>query len=58
MRTYGPPLADGERRAAPLEISAVAQRGVIEMLRAARAAIEATRAKENAPTAPAPAWTT
>jgi GTP-binding protein len=58
MRTYGPPLAEGARRAAPLEISAVAQRGVIEMLRAARVAIEATRAKEKAPTAPAPAWTT
>ena len=57
MRAYGPPLAAGERRAAPFEISSVAQRGVIELLRATRVAIEATRAKENAPSAPAPAWT-
>jgi GTP-binding protein len=57
MRSYGPPLQAGERRAAPLEVSAVAQRGVIELLRATRAAIEATRARETQPTAPAPAWT-
>jgi GTP-binding protein len=58
MRSYGPPLQAGERRAAPLEVSSVAQRGVIELLRATRAAIEATRAREAAPAvAPAPEWT-
>jgi GTP-binding protein len=57
MRAYGPPLRAGERRAAPLEVSSVAQRGVIELLRATRAAIEATRARENPASAPTPEWT-
>ncbi len=45
MRAYGPPLAAGAKRAAPLELSAVARRGVTEVLRAALAAIEAARAR-------------
>ena len=32
MRTYGPPLAAGAKRAAPLELSAVAGRGVKDVL--------------------------
>ena len=46
----------GAKRAPPLELSAVAQRGVTEVLRAALAAIEARRAREEAEAAPAPAW--
>jgi len=57
MRTYGPPLAAGAKRAAPLELSAVAHRGVAEALRAALKLIEAARAREAAKAAPAPAWT-
>ncbi len=57
IRTYGPPLALGAKRAQPLELSAVAQRGVTEVLRAALAAIEASRARETREAAPAPAWT-
>jgi GTP-binding protein len=56
MRTCGPPLAAGAKRAPPLELSAVAQRGVTEVLRAALAAIETSRASEAAEAAPAPAW--
>jgi GTP-binding protein len=57
MRTYGPPLAAGAKRAPPLELSAVAQRGVREVLRAALAAIEASRAREAVGSEPEPAWT-
>jgi GTP-binding protein len=57
MRSYGPPLAAGARRAPPLELSAVAHRGVAEALRAALAAIESARARETKQAAPAPAWT-
>ena len=46
MRAHGPTLAEGVRRARPLELSAVAGRGVVEVLRAAAAAIEASRALE------------
>ena len=45
MRAYGPPVADGARRAAPLDLSAVAHRGVTEVLRAALKAADATRAE-------------
>jgi GTP-binding protein len=54
MRRYGPPSAG--RRAAPLEISAVAGRGAKELLRAALAAVVASRAAEKAPAQPAPVW--
>ena len=57
MRTYGPTLAAGARRAPPLELSAVAHRGVAEALRAALAAIETAHARETTQAAPAPAWT-
>ncbi|MGA2042498.1 MAG: GTPase ObgE [Roseiarcus sp.] len=46
MREHGPTLAEGVRRARPLELSAVAGRGVAEVLRAVAAAIEASRALE------------
>jgi GTP-binding protein len=57
MRDHGPPLAAGAKRAPPLELSAVAGRGVKEVLRAALAAIEADRARQAEATKPAPAWT-
>ena len=57
MRTYGPSLAAGARRAPPLELSAVAHRGIAEALRAALAAIDTARARETTQAAPAPAWT-
>ena len=57
MRGYGPPLAAGAKRAPPLELSAVAGRGVKEVLRAAFAAIETDRARRAEATKPTPAWT-
>ena len=57
MRTYGPSLAAGARRAPPLELSAVAHRGVAEALRATLAVIDSARAREKKQAAPAPAWT-
>jgi hypothetical protein len=57
MRSYGPPVAAGARRAPPLELSAVAHRGVTEALRAALAVIDAARAGETKQAMPAPAWT-
>ncbi len=57
MRAYGPPLAAGAKRAAPLELSAVAGRGVKDVLRAALAAIDADGAHEAGEAKPAPAWT-
>jgi GTP-binding protein len=57
MRSYGPSLAAGARRAPPLELSAVAHRGVSEALRAALAVIDSARASETKQAAPAPAWT-
>jgi GTP-binding protein len=56
MRGYGPPLAEGVKRAAPLELSAVTGRGVKEVLRAILAAIEAGRAREAGEARPEPAW--
>ncbi|MGD1036977.1 MAG: GTPase ObgE [Roseiarcus sp.] len=57
MRSYGPPLAPGAKRAPPLDLSAVAGRGVKEVLRAILAAIDAGRAREAAEAKPEPAWT-
>jgi GTP-binding protein len=57
MRGYGPPLAAGAKRAPPLALSAVAGRGVKEVLRAALAAIDADGARQAEATKPAPAWT-
>jgi len=56
MRSYGPPLPEGVKRAAPLELSAVAHRGVAEALRAALVLIDAARQREKPQAATAPAW--
>jgi GTPase len=56
MRSYGPPLAEGAKRAAPLALSAVAHRGVTDVLRAALEAVDAKRAREAPKAEPAPAW--
>jgi GTP-binding protein len=58
MRSYGPPVAEGAKRAAPVALSAVAHRGLSDVLRAALAAVEAKRASEAAAPSktPAPAW--
>ena len=56
MRRYGPPLAEGARRAPPLELSAVTGRGVKEVLRATLAAVDAGRARQAEETKPEPAW--
>jgi GTPase len=52
MREEGPPVADGARRAAPLELSAATGRGVAGLLRAAATAIDASRARESAEARP------
>ncbi len=57
MRSYGPPLAEGAKRAPPLELSAISGRGVKEALRAALAAVEANRAREKPEATPEAAWT-
>jgi GTPase len=46
MRDHGPSVAKGAKRAAPLELSAVAKTGVTEVLRAAAAVIDASRAAD------------
>jgi len=46
MKTYGPPLAEGEKRKPPMEISGVAGTGVREAMRAALAEMDRTRAAE------------
>src|SRR5277367_4981567 len=56
MRTYGTPIAPGAKRPPPLDLSAVAGRGVTEVLRAALKEVEASRARETAERAPAEAW--
>jgi GTP-binding protein len=48
MREYGPELANGVTRPRLLELSAVAGRGVTELLRAAAGAIDADRARDDA----------
>jgi hypothetical protein len=57
MAKLGPPLAAGAKRAPPLELSAVAGRGVTDVLRATLAAIEEGRAAEAPEAKPEPAWT-
>ena len=54
MRRYGPPPVAGAKRAPALDLSAVAGRGVTEVLRAALAAIDAGRARDAAEAAPGP----
>ena len=53
IRSYGPPPAKGARRGTPLELSAVAHRGVTEAMRAALTQVDATRAREAAAREPA-----
>ena len=55
MRSFGPKLAEAEKRARPIPLSAVARRGVTEVLRATMAAIEAERAGAAAASAARPA---
>src|SRR5271166_2910997 len=43
VRAYGPPLANGAKRAKPLPLSTAARRGVTDVLRATMATIEARR---------------
>src|SRR5271170_2744164 len=57
MRTYGTPIAPGAKRPPPLDLSAVAGRGVTEVLRAALKEVEASRSREAAKGAPVEAWT-
>ena len=57
MRSYGPPIAPGAKRPPPLDLSAVAGRGVTEALRAALKEVEANRSQEAAKGAPVEAWT-
>ncbi len=53
MRSSGPLLGEGERRAKPLPLSTATQRGVTDVLRATIKAIEARRARESAGEPPA-----
>ena len=57
MRTYGPPIAPGAKRPPPLDLSAVAGRGVTEVLRTALKEVEASRSREAAKGAPVEART-
>jgi len=54
MRSYGPPLAQGAKRAKPLALSTATHRGVTDVLRATMAAIEARRTRESAESAAKP----
>jgi GTPase len=56
MRSYGPPIPEGAKRAAPVALSAVAHRGLSDVLRAALEAVDAKRARAAAEAEPAPAW--
>ncbi len=54
MRSFGPPLGEGEKRAGPLALSTATKRGVTEVLRATMGKIEARRAQDAAsPSVPA-----
>jgi GTP-binding protein len=55
MRSYGPPVGDGGKRAKPLLLSTATQRGVTDVLRATIGSIEARRAEEAAAKAVKPA---
>ena len=56
IRAHGPPAAEGARRAKPLLLSTVTQRGVTEALRAIMAAIDARRAAEAESVAKPTSW--
>ena len=55
MRTYGPPMEPGERRPAPMVLSAATRSGVQEILRALAGVIGEARTQEKAEE-PASAW--
>jgi len=55
MRSFGPPLGEGEKRAKPLLLSTATHRGVTDVLRATIAAIEARRVRETAQSPATPA---
>jgi GTP-binding protein len=55
IKSAGPALAEGEKPRAPLKMSAVANMGVIEVLRAVQAIVEARR-QDEAVRAPKPEW--
>ena len=48
MRSYGPPVADGGKRAGPFLLSSATQRGVTEVLRATLSAVGARRRRRRA----------
>jgi GTPase len=56
MRSYGPTLPEGGRRAKPVLLSTATTRGVTEVLRATMAQIEARRAEEAAEIAKPVSW--
>jgi len=56
MRSHGPPVADGGKRARPLLLSTATQRGVTEVLRATIAAVEARRGEEASGAARPASW--
>jgi GTP-binding protein len=47
MRSYGPPLPEGAKRGKPLLLSTATHRGIMDVLRATMAAIDARRARES-----------
>ncbi len=55
MRSSGPALGEGEKRAKPLLVSTATHRGVTDVLRATIATIEARRARETAQSPATPA---
>jgi GTP-binding protein len=56
VRSFGPPLGAGAKRAKPLLLSTATRTGVTEVLRATMAAIEARRASESAANATPAQW--
>ena len=56
MRSFGPPLGEGAKRAKPLMLSTATHRGVTEVLRATMTAIESRRAGEAASGARPAQW--
>jgi GTP-binding protein len=54
MRSFGPPLAEGTKRAKPLLLSTATHRNVTDVLRATIAAIEAGRARDSVQSAAKP----
>ncbi len=56
LRSFGPPLAPGAKRAKPLMLSTATRTGVTEVLRATMAAIELRRAGEAAAAAKPAQW--